>query len=199
MDDGLRATLAVIAILDSLDVPYLIGGSLASSLHGVPRSTRDADLAVDLQPERVGPLVAALAGAFYVDEGAARSAVARRASFNAIHLPTMFKVDLFVLGDDALARSELARREVHGVGDPPVDVFVASPEDTVLQKLLWYRLGNRVSDRQWDDLVGVLRVQGERLDRGYVEGWAGELGLSDLLREAVEAAAGGQEPSPQET
>jgi hypothetical protein len=190
VDDTLRATLAVVTVLDDLGLRYLIGGSLASSLHGIPRSTRDADLAVELPAPRVGELVAALRDSFYVDDEAARSAVARRASFNVIHLPTMFKVDLFVLGDDALARSELARRERHSIGDPPVEVFVASAEDVVIQKLLWYRLGREVSDRQWLDLVGVLKVQGERLDTDYLRRWAGELGLEDLLGEAVEAARG---------
>lgn len=189
MDDALRATLAVAGVLERLGLPYLIGGSLASSLHGVPRSTRDADLALVLPADRVRELLATLGESFYADEEAARSAVARRASFNVIHLPTMFKVDLFVLADDELARDELARRQRHALGDPPVEVFVASAEDTVLQKLLWYRLGNAVSDRQWSDVVGVLQVQGPRLDRRYLERWASELGLADLLREALAEAA----------
>ena len=189
MDDALRAVLAVVAVLERLALPYLVGGSLASSLHGVPRSTRDADIAIALPAERIRELLAALGSAFYADEEAARSAVARRASFNVIHLPTMFKVDLFVLRDDELARDELSRRQLHGLGDPPVQVFVASAEDTVLQKLLWYRLGNEVSDRQWTDVLGVLQVQGARLDRGYLDRWAGELGLGDLLQEAFEEIA----------
>ena len=188
MDDALQATLAAVALLDRLGLRYLIGGSLASSLHGVPRSTRDADLAVDLPPGRVDDLVAAFRGSFYVDDEAARSAVARLASFNVIHLPTMFKVDLFVLGDDDLARSELARRERHLIGEPPAEVFVASAEDVVIQKLLWYRLGREVSERQWLDLVGVLQVQGGRLDSEYLSRWAAALDLERLLAEALEAA-----------
>ena len=183
-DDALRATLAVVAALDELGLDYLIGGSLASSLHGIPRSTQDADVVVDLPPSRVGELVAALAGRFYVDEEMASNAVARAASFNVIHLETMFKVDLFVLGSDALSRSELARRQRYQIGRDLTAVFVASAEDTVLQKLLWYRRGNEVSDRQWRDVVEVLRVQGLRLDRDYLDRWADQLELRVLLDEA---------------
>lgn len=187
-DDALRATLAVVATLEELALDYLIGGSLASSLHGIPRSTQDADVAVDLPLSRVGELVAALAGRFYVDEEMARDAVARASSFNVVHLETMFKVDLFVLGSDPMSRSELARRQRYQVGPSLTDVFVASAEDTILQKLIWYRRGNEVSDRQWQDVVDVLRVQGRRLDRGYLDRWADELDLRPLLDEARAAA-----------
>lgn len=187
-DDALSALLAVTGVLEALHIDYLVGGSLASSLHGIPRSTQDADVVVDLRPERVGELVDALQGRFYVDAESAASAVDRSAAFNVIHLETMFKVDLFVLGQDPLAREELARRQRFSVGEGATGVFVASAEDTVLQKLIWYRLGNEISDRQWRDLVGVLQVQGGRLDRAYLERWATELGLEALLREALDEA-----------
>lgn len=195
MDDALRATFAVIHTLEALGLDYLIGGSLASSLHGIPRSTQDADLLVDLPRERVPELVTALEGRFYLDEERVRDAVIREASFNVIHLPTMFKVDLFVLGRDPLGCSEMQRRERHRLGEGRErEAFVASAEDTVLQKLLWYRLGEGVSDRQWLDLVGVLQVQGERLDRRYLQRWARELGLDSLLQEALREAGEGHRP-----
>lgn len=187
-DDALRATLAIVATLEELGLDYLIGGSLASSLHGIPRSTQDADVVVDLPLSRVGELVAALADRFYVDDEMARDAVAHASSFNVIHLQTMFKVDLFVLGSDPMSRTELARRQRYQVGPSLTDVFVASAEDTILQKLIWYRRGNEVSDRQWQDIVDVLRVQGKRLDRGYLDRWADELELRTLLDEARAAA-----------
>ena len=187
-DDALRAALAVIETLRALDLDYLIGGSLASSVHGIARSTRDVDVAVDLPVDRVPALVAALAERFYVDEEMATDAVARGGSFNVIHLETMFKVDLFVLGPDPMSRAELARRQRYRlVADVP-EVFVASAEDTVLQKLLWYRKGNEISDRQWLDVVEVLRTQGSRLDREYLGRWAHHLGVDDLLQEAVAEA-----------
>jgi hypothetical protein len=184
-DEALRATFAVVEILERLGLDYLIGGSLASSLHGIPRSTQDSDVIVDLPPERVPELIAALANAFYADEEAALSAVDRKAAFNVIHLETMFKVDLFVLGDEPADREEMRRRERYEVAPGGPSLAFASAEDTVLRKLAWYRLGNRVSDRQWRDLIGVLRVQGARLDRGYLERGARELGLEGLLAEAL--------------
>lgn len=189
-DDALSATLATVRILERLGLDYLIGGSLAASLHGIPRSTQDADLVVDLPPDRVAELLRALRPQFYADEERARSAVSGQAAFNVIHLETMFKVDLFVLGDDAAAQSEMRRRERHRIGETDADsAFVASAEDTVLQKLLWYRRGHGVSDRQWQDLVGVLRVQGNRIDRAYLDSWANTLDLRELLDEAFTEAS----------
>jgi hypothetical protein len=188
-DDALRATLAVTNILDALGLDYLIGGSLASSLHGRARSTQDADVVVDLPAMRVPELVTALQEGFYVDEEMAATAVARCGSFNVIHLATMFEVDLFVLGPDAMSRAELARHQRYRIGDDQREVFVASAEDTILQKLLWYRKGHGLSDRQWLDVVEVLRNQGPaRLDRDYLEKWARELGVEDLLGEAAAEA-----------
>lgn len=188
-DDALRATLATVRVLESLGLDYLIGGSLASSLHGIPRSTQDADLLVDLPPERVADLLLALGAQFYADRERAHGAVARKTAFNVIHLETMFKVDLFVLGDDAAARSEMQRRQRHRVGELEDDTaFVASAEDTILQKLLWYRRGHGVSDRQWQDVLGVLRVQGDRLDRAYLDRWASALDLHGLLVDAMAEA-----------
>src|SRR6476659_2735043 len=141
-DGALRAALAVVDTLRALDLDYVIGGSLASSIHGIARSTRDVDVVVQLPASRVGELVDALRGSFYVDDEMATDAVARAGSFNVIHLETMFKVDLFVLGPDAMSRAELARRQRYRIADDLPEVFVASAEDTVLQKLLWYRKGN---------------------------------------------------------
>lgn len=186
---AVRATLAVVRALQRSGIDYLVGGSLASSFHGIPRSTQDADLLIDLEPPKLPLLLEELEGTFYFDASRARDAVARGTSFNVIHLDTMFKVDLFVAGTDPLSQSEMRRRERHQIGESADEsLFVASAEDTVLQKLHWYRLGNRVSERQWLDVVGILRVQGDRLDRTYLVSWASKLGLTDLLVEARERA-----------
>lgn len=191
-DETLRAALAVVEALEQAGVRYCLGGSLASSLHGVPRSTQDVDVVVDLPQERVAALLEAFGDRFYADPERVRDAVARRASFNVIHLETILKADLFVLGEDALGRSEMDRRTRHRLGGTEgPEIFVASAEDTVLQKLLWYRLGNEISDRQWRDLVEVLQVQGRRLDRAYLDRWAAEAGVEDLLAEALSEAEGG--------
>jgi len=195
-NEALRTCLDVARVLERLGIPYVVGGSLASSLHGIPRSTNDADLAVELGQEKVRPLVEALEGRYYVDEERARDAVRRQASFNVIELATMFKVDLFVLGAGPLDREELARRQRIELPESGDEVEVASAEDTVLQKLHWFRLGRGLSDRQWQDLLGVLQVQGSRLDRQYLDRGAKLLGVEDLLRRALRGAGTDSEKEP---
>jgi len=169
-------------ILGRLGVSYHIGGSYASAIHGIPRQTHDVDLVVDLSQDRVHALVRALAGEFYVDEGAVVRAVAERASCNLVHLATGVKLGLFVKGVDAFDVAEFERSVPVRLGEnAPRDVFVKSAEDTLLRKFLWYRLGGEVSDRQWEDVRGIVSVQAERLDVPYLIGWADRLGIRDLL------------------
>ena len=175
--------------LDAQGAGYLVGGSLASSLHGIPRSTQDADLVADLRVEHVASFVKRLEGSFYVDEERVLDAVRRRASFNVIHLATMFKVDVFVSRDDPASRAEMSRRQEYRVGESDEEtLFVASAEDTVAQKLYWYRLGRGVSERQWQDLLGVLKVQGDRLDAEVLRQGSKSLGVEDLLDRALAEA-----------
>ncbi|MCI0436928.1 MAG: hypothetical protein L0271_25305 [Gemmatimonadetes bacterium] len=190
MDEILDITLHVAGTLDRLGIPYLVVGSLASSLHGIPRATQDVDLVAQLRQRDVTGLVAALRETFYLDEAAIRDAVERRASFNLIHLRTLLKVDVFIAGDDEASRAQMQRRQQYELeGAPPRVLMVATAEDVVAQKLYWYRLGDEVSDRQWSDAVGVLRVSGPRLDLDYLRHAATLLGVEDLLRLALDEAA----------
>lgn len=180
--EGLRVALIVLEVLDRLGIPYHLGGSYASAIHGVPRQTQDVDLVVDLGKDRVGGLVQALAGDFYVDAEAVATAVRERASCNLVHLATGIKVDLFIKGTAAFDVAEFDRKVLVRLGDEaPHEVFVKSAEDTLLRKLLWYRLGGEVSDRQWEDVRGILSVQAERLDLAYLRQWADRLAIRDLL------------------
>lgn len=185
---GLVAALEPVArALEELGVRYYVGGSLASASHGVPRASIDADLIAELGPQHVAPLLSRLGDAYYADPERLRAAVARRASCNLIHLATMFKVDLFVSRDRAFDRQALDRaRPEPLVDDPEARRFlVASPEDTVLAKLEWFRAGGEVSERQWTDVVGVLTAGRATLDRPHLERWADVLAVSDLLERAL--------------
>jgi hypothetical protein len=186
LPEQIAVTMMVTDVLESLGVPYAIGGSLASALHGVMRATMDADLVTDLRPEHADPLAQALGEAFYADPEMMRDAIRRHSSFNVIHLETMFKVDLFVAKPRPFDRSQLARRQLHVLSeDPERHAYITSAEDTVLSKLEWYQMSSGVSDRQWRDVLGVLKVQGERLDHTYMHRMATELGVSDLLERAL--------------
>ncbi len=180
----------VIAALEAEGVAHYVGGSLASSIHGTPRSTLDVDIVADLRPEHVERFAASLATAYYLDEDRIRHAVAHRRSFNLIHLDSMFKVDIFVTKGRPFDQSALTRAEPHPLGPDPAarPVRVASPEDTILAKLEWYRAGGQTSERQWSDVLGVLRTKRHALDRVYLEAQAEGLGVRDLLDRALREA-----------
>ncbi|HLX08058.1 MAG TPA: hypothetical protein VKY89_09390 [Thermoanaerobaculia bacterium] len=186
LPDALVATLAVTKVLEGLAIPYLIAGSLASSYHGIPRSTADADLVAALRVEHAVPLVSRLAPAFYVDLDRVLGAIQRRSSFNAIHLATMVKVDFFILQDTPAAQKEMERRQPMRLTDPPeIILHVASAEDTIVQKLAWYRLGREVSEHQWKDVLGIIKVKRQVLDLAYLRDAAAALAITDLLDRAL--------------
>lgn len=180
--EPIAVTLLVIEALESLDVPYAIGGSLASTLYGIARSTLDSDLVADLKLHHVTPLVALLRDGFYIDETAVREAIHRRRSFNIIHLATMFKVDIFIPKQRAFDQAQLSHRVMQDVPtEPGRTIYITSPEDTILAKLDWYRMGGEISERQWRDVVGIFNAQGEQLDWEYLRRAATQLGVADLL------------------
>lgn len=187
--ESIAVTLLVVNALDTLGVPYAIGGSLASAVHGVMRATMDADLVADLRMEHVEPLAEILAADFYADTHMMRTAVLRHGSFNVIHLDTMFKVDVFVAKPRAFDRSQLTRRQLYVLSEEPEHrAYVTSAEDIILAKLEWYRSGGEVSDRQWRDVLGVIKVQGKQLDLDYLRQMAAQLGVEDLVKRALQEA-----------
>lgn len=181
LPEALEVAVFVIDALDRLGVDYHVGGSFASSVHGVPRQTNDVDLVVDLPAATVPRLAATLRQAFYLDEDRILEAVRRRSSCNLLHLASGIKVDLFVAGSAPFDRLELERSVCATLPGAERPVRVKSPEDTVLRKLAWYRLGNEVSDRQWGDLRGLVSVRADDLDHEYLRRWSVELGVDDLL------------------
>jgi len=185
----LAAVARVVKAFEKLGVDYLVGGSVASSVFGEPRQTVDADLLACLLGRHAEPLVKELGGEFYADLPAISAAIQNQGSFNLIQLETMSKVDVFVSWRSPFGQSQLSRRAKKSVGEvTPLELYFASAEDTVLAKLDWYRKGGEISDRQWRDLLGVLKVQAGALDQEYLKHWASELGVTELLRRALDEA-----------
>lgn len=176
----------VLFVLEKLHIVYAVGGSWASSVYGIPRMTRDADVSVEPFPGKEKELANSFGDAYYVSLEAIKQALAERSTFNVIHFASGFKVDIFVQGDDPFARSMMKRRKrVSAPGTGGDSLVIVSAEDIVLLKLRWYRLGNEISDMQWSDILGVLRNQAENLDHEYLAHWARELRVNDLLDRAL--------------
>lgn len=187
--ESIKLALKMAEILDDIVVKYLIGGSVASSILGEPRATLDVDIVADLKLSHVQPLVEAMTGEFFIDEMMVTEAIKRKSSFNVIHLDTMQKVDIFILSNQPLAQLEMQRRQQLIITQNPERLaWFPSPEDIILQKLIWYRLGGGVSDRQWRDVLGVLKVQADRLDFNYLAEWAEALNLTDLMAQVLSQA-----------
>lgn len=186
LPEPLSVVKKVAQLLDDLRIPYFIGGSIASSILGFERSTMDVDLVADMKEENVLAFVEAVKSEFYVDADMIREAIQTHTSFNILYLPTMVKVDIFIMQPDAWAKEKWARRRLEriGSGSDEFAVYLASPEDMILQKLAWFQMGSGVSERQWRDVQGVLKVQAPHLDYAYLQHWAMELGLFSLLQKA---------------
>lgn len=168
--------------LKKIGIPYVIGGSYASSIHGEPRSTRDCDFLIELDADLLDSFVEEFQDDFYLSRQAISEAIELKRSFNLIHLETGFKLDLFVSRGREYDRERLAR----GISLELArgSICVSTAEDTILSKLEWY--STTPSDQQWRDILGVLLIQSNRLDQGYLRFWSTRLGLESLLDKALQ-------------
>lgn len=185
-NEPIEVTLRVTAVLEQLGIPYLIGGSLASTLHGMIRTTQDSDIITEMRPEHIQHFVSSLQNEFFIDEEMIADAIQRNSSFNILHRDTMFKVDVFIPSPRPFQQSQLARAQRQAFElDREMSAKFASAEDTILSKLEWYRLGGETSERQWRDIMGILRTREGELDFEYMRNWAKDLNIADLLERAL--------------
>ena len=187
MENPFTVLSLVASILEQQRITYVVVGSVASSIHGMYRSTADIDIVADVKSGQVVPLINALEGNFYVDEHAVREAIDRRQSFNAIHFDSVFKVDIFIAKADEFSRKQIERRELRELA-PNVEqkIYVATAEDTILAKLRWYNAGGRVSNTQWTDVLGIIGASSSILDLDYLREWGEKLDLIELLDQAFQ-------------
>lgn len=186
--------LSVARIFDSLEIRYVVGGGVASTVQGEPRYTRDVDIAIQLQPSQVEPLIASLEDSdFYFSATAIRTSTTGWNYFDLVHKKLFIKVDCYVRPDAGIHGEEMRRAMRIQVGSSPADLLsVATPEDTVIQKLVWYRMSDEVQDHQRRDVVGILRTWRGKLDDPYMNRWCSTLGVADLLdRVRKESASAG--------
>ena len=152
----------------------MITGSFASTYHGVTRTTLDIDVVIDPTPANLARLVSLFEEqGFYVSSDHAKTALQFRSQFNAIHMASVWKVDLIICKDRPFSKSEFNRRVPATILG--VDTFVASAEDTILAKLEWSK--DSGSEKQLRDIEGIIELKAGRLDREYMEKWAKELGV----------------------
>jgi len=179
-----RAFQRLLDTLNLLKIPYMVGGSLASSVHGVFRSTNDIDIVANVKEEHIMPFVSELAADFYADADTMREALHEGRPFNVIHFASGYKFDFFPVAGNPYFQVQLQRCSVQevtmGEGEN-IRCSLASAEDIILAKLAWYRAGGEHSERQWKDVRGIQSVQGDRLDQAYMRQWARHLGVDDLL------------------
>ncbi|HEX9388805.1 MAG TPA: hypothetical protein VF918_20940 [Anaerolineales bacterium] len=186
-NEPIEVTLKVTTVLERLGIPYVIGGSLASTLYGMVRTTQDSDIITEMRLEHVKPFIAELQDEFFMDEEMISESIRHNSSFNIIHRNSIFKVDVFIPPQRPFQQSQLARaqRETFHL-ESEISANFATAEDTILSKLEWFRMGGEVSERQWRDIMGVLKTREGELDLDYLRKWASELKVSDLLERALQ-------------
>ena len=184
----IQALTPLVEAFDRFGIVYYIGGSVASSVHGRRRYTQDVDVVAALQLKHVQTLVAMLQQEYYIDADMIRSAIQNRSSFNLLHHDTGVKVDVFVQKTGLFAQQEMrrAREDVLEVGSRPF--FFASPEDMILAKLDWWKLGGGISNRQWNDILEMMKEKHAALDIAYLRQSAPMLGVVDVLEKAFNDA-----------
>jgi hypothetical protein len=182
-----EALIPLLKAFKELGILYYVGGSVASSIYGIARATMDIDMVCDLKEQHVNFLSQILKNIYFADENMILDAIRTNSTFNLIHFETGLKIDVFILKEKGYYYTAFERRRKDTITDEPeaMQVYLCSAEDSVLTKLEWYRLSDHISERQWKDVIGILKVQGDKLDKEYLFKWSEELKISDLLEKAL--------------
>jgi hypothetical protein len=187
IQDSIALAQQLHALLESINIPYYVGGGVASSIHGEARSTRDLDLAIQISRQEINLLIITLEKAgFYCPAGAVEDLKQSRSQLlNITHTETIANADIYIADNTPFAQSQMSRRQLIEV-EGTANFWIASPEDTIVQKLVWAK--NSRSEKQWRDILGILKLQGANLDRDYLAEWAQRLGVVDDLTQALTEA-----------
>ncbi|WP_417849442.1 hypothetical protein [Thalassoglobus sp.] len=184
LDDLVAALAPVTAAFQKLGIRHYVGGSVASSFHGAARSTMDVDVVAEMTEPMIPEFLSCFDNDFYLSEPAIRDAIRRSSCFNLIHLPTSFKVDVFVSRQRSFDQSVMDRATIESLGDShSLEIHVATAEDTIILKLERYRKSNETSDRQSDDVTRLLKLLGNAADVEYLKESAHSVGVQDLLEQ----------------
>ena len=186
----LSALQPVVNAFEKFSIPYYIGGSIASSIYGMARATMDIDIVADVKLHHISLLRQELKTSYYIDEDMINEAIQNSSSFNLIHLETAIKIDVFIFKDIPYHQNAFERKIKDTLEDDDIktEFYFSSPEDIIISKLQWYELGGKVSERQWLDVIGVIKVQGDSLDKNYLKIWTKRFGIFELLKNAFNDA-----------
>lgn len=188
--DILSALQPVVNVLEKLSIPYYIGGSIASSVYGTARATMDIDIVANVKLNHIDLLIQELGKSYYIDGDMIKNAIEDSSSFNLIHLETSIKIDVFVFKNIPYQQSAFERKVKDNFegDDTKAEFYFSSPGDIIISELQLYELGGKVSERQWLDVVGVIKVQTDSLDKNYLQNWTKKLGIHELLKNAFDDA-----------
>jgi len=185
-DDLIDALVPVVEAFQKLRIRHYVCGSIASSFHGAPRTTMDVDVVAELSEDQISEFMSCFGDQFYLSEAAVRDAVRRRSCFNPIHLPSSFKVDVFISRERPFDVESMRRATLESLGESPsVQVPIATAEDTIISKLECFRLTDESSERQWDDVSRLLKLLGNAADFTYLRRAAESVDVEDLLERLI--------------
>lgn len=186
MTGVIEETLLVAKILESIGISYHVGGSVASGIWGEMRYTQDIDLVADIQENQIPLLLEVFSPRFYISEIVIKEAIEFGQSFNLIDNETGWKIDIFILNNDPFQISRFQRKKQISIDEIGQTLNFSSPEDTILQKLIWYRKTHKQSAQQWRDILGILKLQQSNLDFIYLQQWAETLKLAKELEQVLQ-------------